>query len=155
MSSSQQQIGVGVLVVRDDSILLGRRLSPMYRDMWGLPGGRKETGATAEDAARRELWEETGLRARIIRCADYDTSLFTSQEHLASNFQFASVFMEAIDVIGTPIVREPTKCAEWQWFKWSALPELLFPPLKKLQMTGFVPSTIDLALPRRLIRGPR
>lgn len=30
------------------------------RETWEIPGGHRETGETAVDAARRELWEETG-----------------------------------------------------------------------------------------------
>jgi 8-oxo-dGTP pyrophosphatase MutT (NUDIX family) len=32
---------------------------------WGMPGGGLEYGETAEEAAVREVWEETGLRVRI------------------------------------------------------------------------------------------
>lgn len=44
----------------DDKILLMRRAGRDHQGEWGLPGGGIEKGETAEDAARRELEEETG-----------------------------------------------------------------------------------------------
>ena len=41
---------------------------PRYDD-WSLPKGHLETGETAEDAALREVFEETGLSCRIIGSA--------------------------------------------------------------------------------------
>ncbi len=56
-----------VLVIdRDDRILLiHTQLDPARpeRRLWLTPGGGLKEHETAEDGARRELWEETGLHA--------------------------------------------------------------------------------------------
>lgn len=50
----------------DGAVLLGaRRLGP-YAGVFSLPGGLVETGETLEEAALREVEEETGVRGEII-----------------------------------------------------------------------------------------
>ena len=57
-----------VIIDPDDRILLFRTESaPMdpaqaIPGYWYVPGGGVEPGESVEDAARRELWEETGIR---------------------------------------------------------------------------------------------
>jgi len=52
----------GGLVVRDGSVLVVHR--PKYDD-WTFPKGKLEDGETWEDAALREVEEETGLRCEL------------------------------------------------------------------------------------------
>jgi len=59
------QVAVGAVCVRDGRLLLVRRGRPPGHDRWSLPGGRLDPGETLEQAVRRELAEETGLRARV------------------------------------------------------------------------------------------
>jgi ADP-ribose pyrophosphatase YjhB (NUDIX family) len=54
-------------VFRDDGcVLLGSRRNPPYDQVFSLPGGLVETGETLEEAALREVEEETGVRGAIV-----------------------------------------------------------------------------------------
>src|SRR5690606_26981817 len=57
----------GILLVRDGRILMVRRDSSVDRQPggWTFPGGFVDPGESAEEAAVRETYEETGLRATI------------------------------------------------------------------------------------------
>jgi 8-oxo-dGTP pyrophosphatase MutT (NUDIX family) len=54
----------GGVVVRDGQVALVHR--PRYDD-WTLPKGKLDPGESFEDAAVREVEEETGLRGRLVR----------------------------------------------------------------------------------------
>ncbi len=50
----------------DDCVLLFRYRRPSGGSLWLLPGGGLEAGETHEEAARRELFEETGQRVDAL-----------------------------------------------------------------------------------------
>ena len=54
----------GGVLVRDGLVALVHR--PRYDD-WTLPKGKLDPGESFEEAALREVFEETGLRARLVR----------------------------------------------------------------------------------------
>jgi 8-oxo-dGTP diphosphatase len=56
-------VGIGIVVIKGNEVLLCRRGKPPNIGSWTLPGGAQEIGETCEDAARRELLEETGIVA--------------------------------------------------------------------------------------------
>lgn len=54
---------VDVIIEIGEKIVLVKRRNPPYG--WALPGGFVDYGETIEDAARREAFEETGLKVTL------------------------------------------------------------------------------------------
>jgi 8-oxo-dGTP diphosphatase len=62
--SAEVRAAGGVVLDPDGRVALVHR--PRYDD-WTLPKGKLDPGESFEDAALREVWEETGLRGRLVR----------------------------------------------------------------------------------------
>jgi mutator protein MutT len=58
-------VGVGVLIIENRKILLVKRGNEPNKGLWSIPGGLIKLGESPEEAAIRELKEETGLNAII------------------------------------------------------------------------------------------
>jgi 8-oxo-dGTP diphosphatase len=128
------QVGVGVLVIRAGSVLLGKRRGAHGAGSWAAPGGKLDFGESIEDCARRELREETGLLASTIELGPYTSDVFEDcGEH------YVTIFAIARDVEGVPQCLEPEKCGGWSWHRWSDLPHPLFLPIASLVDAGYEP----------------
>jgi len=60
-------VAVLAVLARAQRVLLVRRANPPDAGLWGFPGGRIEWGEPIGEAALRELFEETAVRARPLR----------------------------------------------------------------------------------------
>ncbi len=62
-------VGIGCIVFREEAVLLVRRGKPPRIGQWSLPGGAQHVGERAEEAARRELREETSVEVGQLALA--------------------------------------------------------------------------------------
>lgn len=69
------KIGVGIILLKEQQVLLVRRKNPPGAGKWSLPGGKQERGETVQQTARRELREETGLDCGPLILAGYVDSI--------------------------------------------------------------------------------
>ena len=60
----------GAVISFRDGIARVAMIATRRRSRWGLPKGAVSDGETSEDAALREVREETGLEARIVKPLD-------------------------------------------------------------------------------------
>lgn len=67
-------VGVAAVVVRGDELLLIRRGREPMLGAWSLPGGALELGETTAEGIVREIFEETGVRARPLRSSPLSTA---------------------------------------------------------------------------------
>ena len=63
-------VGVGVIVFRDQEVLMVKRNKEPNKGQWSIPGGKQMIGETATDAAKRELLEETGVKVNQLLLVD-------------------------------------------------------------------------------------
>ena len=64
-------VGVGAVVLDGERVLLIRRGQAPLKGQWSLPGGGVELGETLEQAAIREVREETGLDIEPVALAGH------------------------------------------------------------------------------------
>jgi 8-oxo-dGTP diphosphatase len=68
-------------VFKGDSILIIKRGSTGARPgVWSLPGGHIEPGERADEAAAREVFEETGVVARVVGCVGVHDALIRDRD---------------------------------------------------------------------------
>ncbi len=78
-----KQIEVVAAIIHDGEgrIFATQRGYGDYKDGWEFPGGKMEPGETAEEALRREIWEELETRIvveRLVQTVEYDYSASAS-----------------------------------------------------------------------------
>lgn len=121
---------VGASVILEDEhgrVLLQKRVD---NHMWGYAGGSVELDEKVEDAAKRELFEETGLIANSLELF----GVFSGKElhYIYPNGDEVSnidVVYVCRDYCGE-LKRQEDEVVELKFFDYANLPEKLSPPIK-------------------------
>lgn len=117
--SEQVRVGVGILVIREGQVLLGKRRGSHGEGEYAWPGGHLEFGETIEECVAREIAEETGLTVRPIKPVSLSNVIKYGRHYI--DIQYLVEYDS-----GTAEVREPDKVEGWAWYPLDDLPEPLF-----------------------------
>ena len=86
-------IGTRVMVIEEDKLLL---VKPVYLDYWTLPGGAAKRGESLDQTARREVWEETGVRLGPLTLLGVYDNLYEGKRDYVVLFQAGCVSREEV-----------------------------------------------------------
>lgn len=118
-------VGVGIIITRNNQILLLKRHNVHGAGQWSTPGGHLDYGESPEECAVREAKEETGLDIVNITFRAITNDIFE-----AENKHYITIWMQGEYQAGEAILAAPYESSEIDWFDWNKLPEPLFLPFK-------------------------
>ena len=90
-------IGVGGVVLRDGKALLIRRGQEPFAGWWQIPGGYSEHDEQIEQAVEREVYEESGIRARAVSVIGIRNSIGRPNTGQPSTNVYVIFRMEPLD----------------------------------------------------------
>lgn len=113
-------LGAGLAILRDNKILLYRRLNAPEAGYWNIVGGKIDHMEPAGIAAVREAEEETGLAIGEI------VHLLTTEQILPDDRQhWVSLIYVSRNSRGEPQLTEPDKLSAFGWYDLDDLPRPL------------------------------
>lgn len=76
LKGRKPKLVVGVLVKNKNKYLLAKEILEGGKAYWIVPGGKVEFGENIEEAAKREILEETGITAKKLNFLCFKEALF-------------------------------------------------------------------------------
>lgn len=120
ISEGITKVGIGVMILKDGKVLLGKRKGKHGAGEYAWPGGHLEYMESFEGCAKREVKEETGMEIENIRFVRLLNLKAYAPKH------YVDIGIVADWKSGEPIVFEPEKSESWNWYDLNDLPSGLF-----------------------------
>lgn len=121
------KISASTLTVAGDRYLAVKRAAPPELGKWDLPGGFCEYGEDPADTARREAFEESGIKVVVSRLL----GVFMDQYEEPDGRQWPTlnlIFLAAQEGQADPTVIDGAEIADLAWLSLSAPPaDVAFP----------------------------
>lgn len=118
--AQKPKVGVGVMIVKDGKVLLGKRKGSHGAGEYAFPGGHLEYMESFDACAKREAAEETGIEIENVRFLMLANVTKYAPKH------YAHITLTADWKAGEPRVLEPEVCESWGWYDLNDLPAPLF-----------------------------
>nr|WP_319401525.1 NUDIX domain-containing protein [uncultured Carboxylicivirga sp.] len=113
------KVGIGVIIENiNKKILIGKRKGS-HAPFYSIPGGHLELGESFEEAAIKEIYEETGLIIDTPKVIAVTNNLRT---YTNEKVHYISVVLHTNQFQGEPVVKEKDKCETWNWVDPKQLP---------------------------------
>jgi 8-oxo-dGTP diphosphatase len=105
-------VAVGVLLFDGDRVLLVQRGRPPQVGRWTVPGGGVEVGETLEEAALRELAEETGLACTLGPVVEVLDRVVRDGD---GRVEFHYVILDFVGTAPSGTLLASSDCADARW----------------------------------------
>jgi 8-oxo-dGTP diphosphatase len=134
------RVGMGVLITKDDQVLLLQRSNVHGNGTWSTPAGHLEYGEVLEACAIREAQKAIGVIIADVTFLAITNDLFEIRKEHA-----ITIWMAGRYVSGTPAMHAAHEMPAIDWFSWDALPEPLFLPFEHLLTGRWYPALWDFS----------
>ncbi len=112
--------------MKNNKVFLGRRHEDAEKadsqlhgeGTWTMPGGKLDLKEKIRDAALREVFEETGIKADREKL-----SVASVTDDIVEDAHFVTIGFLCNNFEGEPEGKEPDEIVEWKWFDLNELPE--------------------------------
>lgn len=108
-------VAVGCVLIKNEEILLVKRKYPPAEGLWAIPGGVVESNESIYEAAIRELWEETGLRAKPIGVIAIADVVFREENRVKYRYVIIDVYFDPSSIEG--FLKPSEEVIDANWFK--------------------------------------
>lgn len=113
-------VDIVVVATKTQKLLLIQRKNEPFKGQWALPGGYVEIDETTENAAFRELKEETGVSIDSVKRVD----VFDKVDRDPRERTISVAYLATVDDT-LPVIAEDD-ADDVRWFDLHALPALAF-----------------------------
>ncbi|PIV47045.1 DNA mismatch repair protein MutT [bacterium (Candidatus Gribaldobacteria) CG02_land_8_20_14_3_00_41_15] len=130
LQNQKPKVGVGVMILKNGKVLLGKRKGSHGEGEFAFPGGHLEYMESFADCAKREVNEECGIEIKNIRF-----------QFLANVVKYAPKHYVHVGLLvdwknGEPKVLELNKSESWLWYDINNLPKPIF-EMSKLAINSY------------------